>query len=381
MGKKICFVSSRSGYLNNNSIITDWANGRLISELLKNQHFEWSVAIFDDPQKAKSYDYTINCRRIYGLPFPFSYKAGLINSFKAYRIFKKLEAQNDILIVQLPIISFIPLLFLRKPILYHLCANVLTASDNPLKYKGVKAYTAKYFALLIHHINQRLFSKNRIRLITNGTELASLYKKHNPIKVISSSISKEDIVKTIPSRKPSPWHILFIGRPSLEKGFDVLISCLLQLQFDFRLTVIGFTKEDFKAILPFYHDKSFSIMDKIAFKGFMSWGDELKAIIRQHHVLIVPSRSEGTPRVILEAMSQGVAIIASNIGGIPDLIEDRLNGLLFDFKSDSDLLEKIVSLQSSEEFQNRLALSALKKANENTINDFSKNFIQTLMTI
>jgi glycosyltransferase involved in cell wall biosynthesis len=64
---------------------------------------------------------------------------------------------------------------------------------------------------------------------------------------------------------------------------------------------------------------------RVHFLGFRTDAPE---IVRDLDVLVVPSRSEGTPLVVLEAMSAGVPIVANRVGGIPEQIRDRLEGIL-----------------------------------------------------
>ena len=60
-------------------------------------------------------------------------------------------------------------------------------------------------------------------------------------------------------------------------------------------------------------------------------------------MLIVPSRTDNLPTVIIEAFSIGIPVIASNSGGIPDMIEDDYNGLLFDKEDEKAMANKMIS--------------------------------------
>ena len=54
-------------------------------------------------------------------------------------------------------------------------------------------------------------------------------------------------------------------------------------------------------------------------------------MLEKASVFILPSISEGSPNVILEAMSVGVPVVASNVGGIPEIINNGKNGYMFNF--------------------------------------------------
>ena len=73
---------------------------------------------------------------------------------------------------------------------------------------------------------------------------------------------------------------------------------------------------------------------------------------RESRFFILTSASEGNPLCIAEAMSAGLPIIAPRVGGIPDLVEDGVNGFLFDVNSDSEnvavYIKKCLELSDSE---------------------------------
>jgi glycosyltransferase involved in cell wall biosynthesis len=63
----------------------------------------------------------------------------------------------------------------------------------------------------------------------------------------------------------------------------------------------------------------------VAFKG---WQEDLAAAYASMAVLVVPSKNEGTPVALIEAMAAGVPVIATAVGGVPDVVSDAVTGLL-----------------------------------------------------
>ena len=78
-------------------------------------------------------------------------------------------------------------------------------------------------------------------------------------------------------------------------------------------------------------------------------------------IFILPSRNEGTPNSLLEAMASGLPVIASKIGGIPELIQENIDGLLFESDSKDDLKEKLNKLIKDNQLQEFLGKNAQKK--------------------
>jgi glycosyltransferase involved in cell wall biosynthesis len=380
VGSRVCFISSRPAFVvSDNTFRMDWANARLIEFLSQRLNSSFSVSVFSDPADNEKYNHKVTVNHVYPFPFPFTQIAGVTNFMKIRSMLRTIEAQNDFLIVQLPIIGFPLLLLLKKPLLFHVCANVLTAANNPVKYQGVHGLVARLAAKFIYHTNRKLFSHKNASLIVNGHELGRLYKEFDPTVVISSSLLKNDVLETVSDTLPAtPFRIIFIGRPSLEKGFDVLIDALMTLPVDFRLTVIGFSRDEFSKLLPEYFEKSAPLHPRMDFKGYMNWSNEFKALLITHHTLVVPSRSEGTPRVILEGMSQGIPAVGSDVGGIPDIIQDGVTGFLFSQNSADELGKAILKLANDESLRRQMAMACLAFASKNTVEEFGSKFISNL---
>ena len=100
-----------------------------------------------------------------------------------------------------------------------------------------------------------------------------------------------------------------------------------------------------------------------SFEGFKK-GDALKAALRAAYLLVLPTREDNCPMVVLEAMAAGVPVAASRIGGIPDLIDDGVNGLLFDPNNTDGMRAAIVRLLSNPEAAHSTAVAGQNRARE-----------------
>jgi len=89
----------------------------------------------------------------------------------------------------------------------------------------------------------------------------------------------------------------------------------------------------------------------VTFTGYRSDAARLLAGL---DVLVVPSRSDGSPLVVCEAMAAGVPVVASRVGGLPDLVEDGGSGLLVRPGEAEDLARALVSLLLDPEAARRL---------------------------
>ncbi|MBI4854994.1 MAG: glycosyltransferase family 4 protein [Acidobacteria bacterium] len=167
--------------------------------------------------------------------------------------------------------------------------------------------------------------------------------------------------------------ILFLGRLAKIKGVDVLIKALAKCE-NIILLIAGDGEER-------------ETLEKLAnnlqvpakFLGTVLGEDKLK-LIQSCDLLVIPSiilpdgRTEGTPVVCLEAFACGKAVIASNVGGLKDLIIDGKTGFLFEPENQEELREKIFALLNDDKKINEISSSVRNIALEYDWSIIAKQF-------
>jgi len=373
---KIAFFTLRDSYITDTACYHDKSNARLV-EGLKSVYPDLSFVTYQDKIQRKAYNHPLNVSKLYVLPFVNTFLNGILKYVAVCRMLKKVEAEHDLMIIQFPFKSPFAPLFLTKPVVCHICSNLLSASANPVKYKGLKGAIARAYARLLHYHNRRMFGRKNVRVVANGRELAELYKEFNAVPAVSSSLKAREIISPENVRRRSgPMRILFVGRPSLEKGFDVLLDAITQIprEHDFRLVFVGFTREEFLQMHP---DCSIDT-DKVEFLGYVPFSQQLFDIYKSGHVLVLPSRSEGTPRVLIEARAMGCPVVASRIGGIPDSVTDGVDGLLFPSGDGSALAAILQELLTNEDRRIELAIQGIRRASTMTLDNFLNIFVRII---
>lgn len=154
------------------------------------------------------------------------------------------------------------------------------------------------------------------------------------VRVIPNAIDPERFVDPDPRyrikleklfRTPKSHLIATAGRLSPEKGFDVFIAAaarVLEAQPD-----VGFVIFGHGSLKPM-------LQQQITFQGLGSsvvlggFRNDLDRFLPQLDLFVLPSHTEGLPNVVLEACAAGVPVVATEVGGTPEIIEEGVSGLL-----------------------------------------------------
>jgi glycosyltransferase involved in cell wall biosynthesis len=78
--------------------------------------------------------------------------------------------------------------------------------------------------------------------------------------------------------------------------------------------------------------------------------------------LVLPSLSEGFPVTILEAMASGLPVIATRVGGVPEIIENNVNGYLVETENPQEIAEALLKLLQDEQLRKYISGNSRKKA-------------------
>jgi glycosyltransferase involved in cell wall biosynthesis len=178
---------------------------------------------------------------------------------------------------------------------------------------------------------------------------------HERIIQIAGAIDDSWVVSA-PSSVSRRRKFVFVGRFDRVKGIEELHDAMkqnLQWQKEMDLCLIGPIPEERRLDLP-----------HVSYLGAVTQEEQLKLELSAADVLICPSHSEGMPTVIMEAMACGLAIIATDVGAVAELVSSS-NGILLNAPSPSeitDAIERVLSL-SRHELTN-LKLRSLQKSDD-----------------
>ena len=277
----------------------------------------------------RTYNNRVDCEgvKIHAIPFARS-MSGYIRSYFQIRVSIK-EAINsaEIIIIRLPsVIGFITYRLAKKR----------------KKIVGIEVVADPFYAYYTNKI-ARILYKYKLKSVCKSANGVSYVTEHYLQKFYPSCISKEESNEmrfesfyssinlnedffSIPRNYDNKTSFSLIhtanSMNNLDKGQDVVIKVvkgLHDLGFKIRLTLIGDgrAKNDFVDLA-----KSLEINEYVNFVGKLSSKYEIRRYLLASDIFIFPSKAEGLPRSLIEAMAVGLPCVASGVGGIPELLDE-----------------------------------------------------------
>jgi glycosyltransferase involved in cell wall biosynthesis len=230
----------------------------------------------------------------------------------------------------------------------HLCARVSPSIffrlQEPIETHVIR--TAKYFGVRTECATTLIRGLNRTATIYDLPE------------AVHHVFFEERVQK-------STQNILIVGtivqRKGIEDALDAM-SLILAKYPSAKLLVVGDGKPDYLEALK-RRTVSAGIASNIDWLGFRT-GEEIRALHAMSAVLIHPSHIDNSPNSVAEAMASGLPVIASNVGGIPSMIENGVTGLLVEPRNHHQLAEAMIELLHNEAGRRRLASRAKEVAFE-----------------
>nr|WP_255749044.1 glycosyltransferase family 4 protein [Gramella crocea] len=186
-------------------------------------------------------------------------------------------------------------------------------------------------------------------------EQTSVIRRGIPVK----SLSPEDLsyLKSELGFFSNEKIVMHIGNFSPEKNHNFLLDIFSDIKKSFshiKLVCVGEgeTYQDIKEKI-----KKRNLEDTIKLLGFRK---DISELLTQAHCLVLASKIEGVPGVILEAASQKVPSVATNVGGVSEVIIDNETGFIIDDFNKNEFKMRVISLLSDEKLKNRMGENAFR---------------------
>ena len=252
---------------------------------------------------------------------------------------------------------------------------VLTYHASSLYKKGFSVFNGPIYLYKLF-FEKRMFNKSsNIIAVSDFSKLQFPKRVQRKIKIIYNAI-EDSKIKKVDTKTILEDNLIFLG--SLNKSHD--LKGLSKIIFAIREYINKFNKE-IKLIVvgngdyKHYYEKlveKLNLQRKVIFLG-AKFGEKKKNILNWSKILITypDGPYDAFPTVFLEAWANNIPIIASNIGTIPYLIKDKVDGFLVESNNPKELAKGIHELLKNKGLQDKIIKNGNKKVKENFTWDIS----------
>ena len=257
-------------------------------------------------------------------------------------------------------------------------------ADYRLAQKGYSWYVREMDRLLARSTPLALAVSSQVRefaIEAQGFDPTTVTVLHNPVdRSVFRAPSKPEKAK---ARRelgigPEDKVAVFVGRLDHLKGVDVLLAAWSRVVGrvqDARLLIVG--GGPLEASLRGEAQRS-SPASSVVFTGHR---EDVLTLLWAADLAVMASRHEGLPLAVLEAMATDIPVVATRVGGLPEIIQDGVNGALVPSEDPVALADTLVQLLTNDSQRQTLALGAHSTAREHDLNEYAKRLESIYRTL
>lgn len=308
------------------------------------------------------------------LPSSGSYLGALRNWKSYYKALQHVCDKVDFVYCRVPDpFSWMPALLFKKKTIMHFVGDTIDATQHNEKWSWWKKKLMIAGYLPDYWLTLR--AAKRSRVYTNGHHLANRLARHGikATPVISSTVSEKDLHDDF---APLPMSsdkvvITYIGYVRFAKGMNCLMEFCKRLKdehISFLFNLIG-DGEMFVDVQEFLKKENLS--EYVIMHGHIDSKEKMNEILRSSDLFFFPSLSEGSPRVVIEAMAQGTPVISTPVGSLPTTFTEKESIRFFDFNDAQKAVEIVKSfIANPSQFEDQREKAYQMVADQFTIEKF-----------
>ncbi|SFR42309.1 Glycosyltransferase involved in cell wall bisynthesis [Marinobacter gudaonensis] len=173
------------------------------------------------------------------------------------------------------------------------------------------------------------------------------------IEVIPNWVDTDRFFPSDDAFKRRPFRLLFVGNLSRRKGADLLPHIMRRLGAGFELRYTGTP--------DWFHVKD-DIPENMIALGYINNEEEVAALYRNSDALLFPSRLEGLPLSVLEAMASGLPVVCSNSSSLPEVVVQDVTGELCRQDEIQDFVSAVMKLADTPNLHSEMSKAAASRA-------------------
>jgi glycosyltransferase involved in cell wall biosynthesis len=386
MNRILGYVTPVRAFSSAGEIHMQAASGRVVESLARHFDRVYMCARVVHSAPPAPFDAPLNVPNLEIIPQPFwKTTLGSLSHFGGIaRAYWQTCRRANVLFVRgmcpyTAVLYFCAVLF-RRPICHWVVTDPVTLLRTGVRRSRVQDRLAWLYAL-----QDRFFTRfgrwvTNGTLLCNGQELACAHKSPRTIGIVSSTIHEDEFWPRTDTCQGRTVRILFVGFLRPEKGIEYLLEAVSQLKADipWELEIAG--PREF----PEYCDKLDKIASGLVLRGLVRWtgyvpnGKPLFNLMRAADLFVLPTLSEGTPHVLVEARANGLPCISTCVGGVPTTVTHGYDALLVPPKNSRALTRAMEHVIANGELRRMLIRNGLVAARKQTLNRFVATVLREL---
>jgi len=223
--------------------------------------------------------------------------------------------------------------------------------------------------------------KQADKLVSFSNSIVEISKKTIPeinnVKIIYSGLDLYRINK-IKKINSGFEYIMTARRLVYDKGIDILIKSFADIKRDNRFKCLkliiagdGPERKNLEGLVS-----RLKIKDYVIFTGYLEL-DMVISYLKGCIAHVCPSRAEGGGTINFEAQASGCVSIGSNVGGIPEYINDQVTGIIFDSENIDDLKNKLITILINKKLRSKIIRNSRKNILKYSWNNIGEQYLNT----
>lgn len=235
--------------------------------------------------------------------------------------------------------------FLEKPLLHDLSCRIF-------KKKQTADFDKITYVACSHWLEERV----KTSALLKGVRLLSI---PNPIDISKFTLRDKKTVREKYSWSEDKYYLLFgavkisdprKGAEYFFRALELLVTVRPELNDKIELVFLGDSALELSSEIPY----------KANFMGYLSQKEQVIDLYNAVDMFVIPSLEDNLPNTIMESMACGTPVVGFNTGGIPEMIDHKINGYVAEYKNSEDLMAGICWVLLKADYQ-KLSESSIQK--------------------
>lgn len=300
------------------------------------------------------------------IPHYSSYMGAMRYFYQYKKAIKDVSAKVDLFYVRVPDpFCWMPALLTKTPTIMHFVGETVDATKHNQIWSPIKRRVMIIGYFPEYRLTIKAARKCK-KVLTNGPIIANKLRANgvNAEAIVSSTIAEKELNQSLKPLSKQKITLTYTGYLRGAKGLKTLLNllCMLkQKKIDFFFNIIG--DGDMYSEIKKYIERE-DLINQVKLWGYIDNRQEINQILDQSDIFFFPSLSEGSPRVIIEAMARGVPVISTPVGSLPYTFKENEEIIFFPFYREDIALKKIEDYIKDTDFFEKIRRNALKKVKE-----------------